>query len=394
MKMQPFTFYNPVELVAGPGTFEQLGEKVAKLGCQAMLVTGRNAMRKAGYLDRALQMLTDAGVQCVLFDKAIPNPTDELADEGGRLARETNCNVVIGLGGGSAMDTAKAIAVAATHSQPIAEFLVSGPYGQPRIPSAATLPIVCVTTTAGTSSQLTPFAVATVTATRQKNAIAGRNIYPRVAICDPTLTMSVPPRITAACGIDVLCHSIETFINTMTQPLAEAFAQRAISLVAEYLPRAVADGQDAEARQMMSLADIFAGYALSNCGATVLHALEHPISALYPHVPHGEGLAAMLIAYGRMMPSRAPAKLARLAELLGEDVSGLSDEQAAGKAAAGLQALLEQVNLRLRLRDLGVEHESLPRIADDALDYMQRGIAKTPGKLTRDDLIALLEASY
>jgi len=392
--MEQFSFFNPVQLLAGPGSFERLAEEAAKLGHQALLVTGRSAVRKAGYLDRASLLLAQAGLECIIFDQVIPNPTDALVDRGGQLARDSGCDLVIGLGGGSAMDTAKAIAVAATHQYPIAEFIRPGKHGKARVPTADTLPIICVTTTSGTSSQLTPFAVVTVTATQEKDAIASPHIYPRVAICDPNLTAGLPPRITAATGVDVLCHSIETYINNITQPVAELFSQRAIELVVEYLPRAVADGDDAEARQMMSLADIFAGYALSNCGATVMHALEHPISALYPEVAHGEGLAALLVPYAEMMPSRAAPKLARFAELLGQDVAGLPEAEAASRAAAGVESLLDAVNLRLRLRDLNVERESLPQIVDGAMGYMSRGVTKTPGELTRHDLMALLEASY
>jgi alcohol dehydrogenase len=392
--MPCYSFYNPVKLWFGNGMLSKLGEEAAALGHRALLVTGRSSARASGLLDRATAILAAARVDCALFEEVIPNPTDELIDRGGALARSHGCDLVIGLGGGSAMDSAKGIAVAATHPYPIAQFLEAGTHGPARIATAATLPTICVTTTSGTSSQLTPFAVATVGATRVKNAIGGPHVYPRVAISDPELTLGKPPRVTAATGIDVLCHSVEGFINNITQPIAELVAQRAIALVHEYLPAAVADGTDLAAREMMSQADVFAGYSLSNCGATVMHALEHPISGLNPDVPHGEGLAALLVPYARLFRHRDPARFGRFAELLGADITGLSEADAAERAAPAAEALLEMIGLKIRLRDLGVDPASFGEIADGALGYMTRGIVKTPGEVTREDLIELLEASY
>lgn len=389
--MLEFGYYNPVRLVFGPGAFDEIGDHAKEHGSRALLVTGRMAMRSSGVLDRALDRLGDAGIAVTLFDRVIPNPTDEVVTEGVELAVAEGCDVIVAVGGGSAMDTGKAIAIAATHDVPISEFLKAEDKAEP---TEATLPIICATTTSGTSSELTPFAVVTVTESRMKNAIGSDHIFPRVAICDPELTLTCPPGVTAVTGADVFCHAIEGYISNVATPLTDHFAEKAMALVGAWLPSACAEGDNLEHRYNMSLANVFAGYELSKCGATIMHALEHPISAHYPEVAHGAGLVTMLVAYAETFWRHDPAKFARVAELLGAEVAGASLEDAARMAAPAIKGLLRSIDLDIGLSDLGVEREMLPTLADDTLRYMTRGIAKMPCECDRDDLIALLEASY
>ncbi len=382
--MDAFSFYNPVRLIYGEGRFAELGQLCRGLGKRALVVTGRSAARKHGYIDGAARSLAAAGIDCATFEQVPPNPTDTAVDAGGRMAREHGCDLVIGLGGGSAMDAAKGVAVATVHEEPIREYLMPGPHGEKRLP-AAVLPVVCVTTTSGTSSELTSIGVITITETREKAALISDMLYPRVSICDPELTHTMSPETTAATGIDVLCHAAEGFISTASNPLGDVNAERAISLVAEYLPRAFDDGSDREARAMMSLANVHAGVTLSNCGCTVLHGLEHPISGHYPQVAHGAGLAALFRAYCRIGWEADAAKFARLSELLG----GPSDPQA---AETQVDRLLKRVNLDVRLSDLGVEEAAIPAIVDDSLRYMGRALMKTPCGASRELLVEVMEA--
>ncbi len=390
--MRPFTFYSPVRLLFGEGRFDELGRHASALGRHALIVTSRQAMRAAGWLDQACELLTDAGLAVTVFDRVTPNPTDGLVNEGGRVAREAGCDVVVGLGGGSSMDAAKAIAVRATHAEPIAEYVCDGPWGARKDPTWATLAVICVTSTSGTSSELTPFAVVTVEELRTKAAIRHEAIYARVALDDPRLTYSVPPRVTAATGLDVFCHSIEAYLSPECHPLGEAVAARAMTIVARRLARVVADGGDTEARAQLMVANVFAGYALSQVGATVVHALEHPVSALHPEVPHGEGLAALLPAYARLMAERVPERLASVAECFGLSASGPTD-RVAGTVVGAIEGLLEEVGLRMALRDLQVTAEELPEIAAGAQDYMAGALEKTPGGTDTDFLLRLLQMS-
>ncbi len=389
--MTEFKYYNPVRLVFGPGAFDEIGDHAKQHGSRALLVTGCTAVRSSGVLDRALSHLDDAGMAVALFDRVIPNPTDEVVTAGAELALAEDCDVVVAVGGGSAMDTAKAIAIAATHDLPISEFLKAEDKAEP---TEATLPIICATTTSGTSSELTPFAVVTVTGRQMKNAIGSDHIFPRVGICDPELTLTCPPRVTATTGADVFCHAIEGYFSNVATPLTDHFAEKAMELVGAWLPLAYAEGDKLENRYHMSLANVFAGYELSNCGATIMHALEHPISAHYPEVAHGAGLAPLLVPYAETFSRYDPVKFARVAQLLGAEVAGASVEDAARMAAPAIQGLLRSIELDTGLSELGVEREMLPALADDALRYMTHGIAKMPCEVSRDDLIALLEASY
>ncbi len=380
------TFYNPVRLTLGAGTFAQLGPLTAPYGSHALIVTGREAMQRTGRLDQAQQLLAAAGVQSTVFTGVRPNPTDVSIREAASLCRERGCEVVVGLGGGSPMDAAKGVAVAATHDRDIDDFLLFGPEGKKATPGPQTLPLVCVTTTAGTSSQLTPFAIINAEAACVKTSMAGDAIFPRVAICDPELAYSAPPRVTAATGLDVLCHSVEAYFSRGASPVTDLCVERAVALVAQFLPRAVADGSDPEARRALTEADVFAGYGLSNCGGTIIHAIEHPLSAHYPDLTHGEGLAALLPAYARLFAPRAPERFARLAALLGAAPEAEQFEPA-------LRQLLQEVGLQLSLRDLGVQEERLEAIVADTLYYNRGTLDRMPVAVGETEVRAMLEAS-
>ena len=389
--MDRFEFRNPVRLVFGRGVFDEIGEHAAPLGKRALLVTGRNAARGSGLLDRAVDRLGAAGVEVTLFEKIMPNPTDAIVDEGAALAREEGVDVVVAVGGGSTMDAAKAIAVGATHDGPIAAYLR---VEDRLLPTEATLPLICATTTAGTASELTPFAVVSTTAATMKSAIANDNIYPSVAIVDPEVTLTCPENVTANTGADVLAHAMEGYFSTAASPVTDLYAERSIGIVGRWLPRAIRDCEDIVAREWMSLANVYAGYVLSNCGASVMHALEHPMSAHHPEIAHGAGLSVMFVNYAKHYWDRDPLKFGRIAHLLGRGVAGAPPEQSAQYAADALRALLSSIGLDISMSDLGIERAEIPTLVDDALTYMAGAVQKTPADLTRDDLIRLLEDSF
>jgi alcohol dehydrogenase class IV len=388
-----FEFWAPGRLVFGEGAFERVGEKVAEFGEKVMVVTGRRAMRETGQLDRALGLLEQAGVAAIVYSEVPANPTLEAAQLGAELARSERCDVVLGLGGGSAMDAAKAIAIGATHKQPIRDFMVAKE-GKPRQPTDATLPVLCATSTAGTASELTPFSVLTITDIFQKSAIRSPHIQPRVAIEDPELTYSASPEITASTGIDVMCHALESYISNAATPITDLMSQEAIRLVGLFLPRAYRDGQDIVARRQMMLANAYAGYGLACCGTTIMHGMEHPVSAYHPAVAHGTGLAALIPAWVQTVGPRMPERIARVAELLGRDTTGLGPEQAAAEARTALTELLQTVGLSVRLRDLGVQEDQFSQMAQDTCRYMGATVTKTPGEPSCEQITELLRAAY
>ncbi|HCU33908.1 MAG TPA: hypothetical protein DGT21_00260 [Armatimonadetes bacterium] len=387
-----FTSFNPTRIHFGEGMFSQLGQIAAPYGTRAMLVTGRCAMERSGHLQKALDMLAAAGMDVEVFNRVPANPPLGLCEQGALVAREFGAECIIALGGGSSIDAAKAIAVGATHDEPLKSFLFPREDGTKPSPTDATLPVVAVTSTAGTSSEMTPFAVISVSETHEKTAIAGPAVYPKEAIQDPELTYSAPAEVTAATGVDVLCHSVEGYISTVATPLVDAMAERAIGLVGRSLAAAVADGGNTQARRDMMLGDCFAGYVLSQTGGNIMHAVEHPMSGHHPDIAHGAGLASVLVGWARMMWERDTGKFAFIARALG--VTDCDDAAAASRAPDALQSLLESVGLSIRLRELGIAEEMLPTLVDDALRYMGGAVAKTLGGATRADLLDLLRASY
>ena len=214
-----------------------------------------------------------------------------------------------------------------------------------------------------------------------------------MAIADPELTYSLPPHVTAQTGIDVMCHALESYVSANAMPVTDLTSQEAIQLVGKYLPVAFNDGGNIEARGQMMLANCLAGYGLANCGASIMHGLEHPVSGHYPQVAHGAGLAAMIRPWARLLWPIMPEKFARITELLTGDCPG-DIQDAAQRAEIALGGLLEMVGLNLRLRDLGVEESNLPTMVADTGRYMAGAIKNTPGALTSEQVLELLQAAY
>jgi len=388
-----FEFRAATRLVFGEGTFGQIGQRASQYGSKVLLVTGRTALLQSGHVQRATELLAAAGAAVELFAQIPSNPTADIVDQGAAVARAAQCDLVVGLGGGSAMDAAKAIAVCAGLERPVRDFMVADAEGHKVLPDARTLPVICVTSTAGTSSELTPFAVLTLPETNEKSAIRSEFIQPRVAIEDPELTYSAPPLVTATTGIDVLCHALESYVSLKGTPVTDLMSQEAIRLVGQHLPCAFADGSDVLARQQLMLANTFAGYGLACCGATIMHGMEHPVSGYYPEVAHGAGLAAMLRPWARKLWPQMPSHFARVTQLLTGECPSDTDD-AASRAESAIGALLQQVGLDLRLRDLGVDPANLPAMAQDTCRYMAGAVSNTPGDLTCEDVLELLESAY
>lgn len=387
-----FAYYNPTRLMFGEETFGALGEVTAPLGTHALLVTGRSAMEKAGYTQAATELMEQAGLKVSVYNKIPSNPPLSVIKYGGELVRTIGCDLIVGLGGGSAMDAAKAIAVAATHEGCPSQFLLPDSAGRKKKPGPDTLPVVCVTSTAGTSSELTPFAVITVDDTYEKTSLASDYTYPRVAICDPELTYSLPQAVTASTGVDIFCHAAEGFISTIATPLTDLHALRAMELVAANLPTVIADGQDAGARRNMSLANVFAGFTLSQMGTNLMHGLDHPMSGRFPHVAHGAGLAAVIVGWARFMWQRDPRKFAQIARIFGSVAD--DDMEAAAETPDVLAAFLKQVGMDVKLRDLEIPEEAIQILADDSVRYMMGGISKTPGGVTHSDILNMLREAW
>ena len=382
-----FSYYQPTELIFGRGKIQELGRLAKRFGSRTLLVTVAETPLLAPQFLRVKRILAEAGLEAVHYDGVIPNPTVASIDNGAKIAREFGAQSVIGLGGGSSMDSAKAIAVAATHEGSCWDYLF---YKKP--PTRKTLPIIAASTTSGTGSQVTQVAVITNPAARDKSAIFHSNIYPSISVVDPELMLSLPPSVTAPTGFDVLCHAFESTLHPNCNPVVEAFSWEAIGRVVRELPKAMANGADLDARESMAVADTLAGYCIASAGVTLPHGMGMAIGGMYPRVAHGVALAIVYPAFARFTWQSAVPQFARLARVLGGAKPGTSGRAAAESCAVLIETFLASLRLRLGLADFDVPERELPALAAQCMvlpDYKSN-----PRLAARDEMESLLQASY
>ncbi len=385
--MKSFNYLAPTEIVFGCGRVDELGTLAARYGKKALLVTVPEFPAIVPLYARVKKNLADAGIEFAHFDGVIPNPTTAEVTAGAKLAKEFGADVIIGLGGGSSMDTAKAIAVEATHPGTAWDYLhyTDGP-------TEKTLPIIAVGTTAGTGSQTTPCAVVTKTENKDKSAIWHKNIFPRVAIVDPEVTATMPKSVTAQTGFDAFCHNFEAYLSVNTNPLVEAMAVDAIRIIAQYLPRAVKDGSDIEARSQMAWADTLGGLTNASAGVTLPHGLGMQVGGHCPHVTHGQALAVFYPAFTRYTYPAAIDKFAKIGRLFDPSLADVSDEIAAEKSCEAIDAFLKEIGLWISFKELGVTKEDIRAIAD--CGQVLGDYKNNPRVATIDEMYELLMSCY
>jgi Iron-containing alcohol dehydrogenase. len=331
-----FTYFMPTEIIFGPGTLEKLAT-VQLPGKKALLVIGSgNSMRKHGYLDRVTSYLKQNNVDYVVYDKILPNPIADHVAEGAKLAKENGCDFVIGLGGGSTIDSSKAIAVMAKNPGDYWDY-VSGGSGKGMEVKNGALPIVAIPTTAGTGTESDPWAVVTKTETNEKIGFGCKYTYPTLSIVDPELMVSIPPKFTAYQGMDAFFHSVEGYLATVNQPGSDVLALQSISLITENLPKAVEDGNNIEARTALAWASTAAGIVESLSSCISHHSMEHALSAYHPDIPHGAGLIMLSVSYFSFMASKVPDRFVDIAKAMGEDINGATKEEQAMSFIKGLK---------------------------------------------------------
>jgi alcohol dehydrogenase class IV len=301
---------------------------------------------QAAVVDQAVDLLKQAGVSTVVFAEAVANPSNVLIDKGSQLARDERCDVVIGLGGGSAMDTAKGIAVAAPEDVGIWKIFEGAPIQHP------SLPIVAVPTTAGTGSEATYYTVVSNYALHRKEGFARPQFFPAISIIDPRLTVSMPPRITAETGMDTFVHAIEAYTSRLASPVSDLFAAEAIRLVTKSLLQAAHNGQDLEARTDMLLASTLAGIAITHADTCLAHVIGEAVGAVF-NTPHGLSVTLALPAVMEYNCLANPSKYAGITHRMGAG-DGLSETQAAQKSSALVRQLIKDLGLPCGLAALGV----------------------------------------
>ncbi|UCC21955.1 MAG: iron-containing alcohol dehydrogenase [Planctomycetota bacterium] len=386
--MKNFNYYQPTEIRFGCGRLSEAGEVAAKLGKRCLLVTVPAFAALEPVFDKVKASLADAGVEVAHFDGVVPNPTTESITAGAKAAKAHKADVVLGLGGGSSMDSAKAIAVEASHKGTCWDYL----WFSETQPTEKTLPVIAVTTTSGTGSHVTQVAVVTNTEKRDKSAIYNPIVYPRVSIVDPELMVTVPEHVTASTGFDVFCHAFETYIHPNASPYTDIIAEEAIRLVAKYLPVVVKDGANIEARTAMAWADTLAGLCIANAGVTLPHGMGMAIGGMYPHVMHGEALAVTYPDFMRYTYRSALKQFATVGRIFNSALESESDETAAEKSCEEIDRLLKEIGMWLTLDGLKVPEDELPQLAEQCLvlpDYKSNPKVATP-----DDVSEILKSSY
>jgi len=374
---QNFQFHLSTEIVFGAGVLAQLGEKCRRFGTRALIVCDPFTV-KCGLSERAVKILAESGIRATIYDGVVPNPTAPMIDQGGDAAKKFKAEMVIGIGGGSGMDTAKGVAVAATNPGSIWPYAI----GEKPIANKL-LPIIEITTTSGTGSQCTCFAVISNPETKQKPGMGG--VLPDVAIVDPELTATMPYGLTLSTGFDVFSHAVEAYTSSLASPLSDMYAEKALRLVGQYLPRVCRDGQDKEARAGMALADTCAGIAICQAGVTVAHVVSHMIGGHYHDIAHGDALASIYREIMVFNNGGMPQKDAFIADSL---VPGSRD------AVTAFDEFFGQFKFENRLKQKYQTDPGLTkRIAEDTFTYMKFYTGLGPVKIDVSDVERILEKS-
>ncbi|MBM7646948.1 choline dehydrogenase [Scopulibacillus daqui] len=356
------TFEIPTVIKHGIGAVKHLGDEVRKLGVSKVMLVTDPGIYHAGVTKPVEESLKNAGIEIVLFNKVEANPPVRIVNEGTNLYKENNCDGLVAVGGGSSMDTAKAVGVEVAHGECVLEYEAAEgkkPLSK-RIPPLTTVP-----TTAGTGSEVTQWAVITDEEREFKFNTGGPLIAAHLTIIDPELHTSMPPHVTAMTGIDALSHAIECYTMHYAQPITDAVALLAIEYVAKYLRRAYANGQDIEARYGMAQAAMLAGLSYGSESAGAAHAMAQTLGGIIP-VAHGQCVAAMLGPVMEYNWKGHPEKFARIAKALGVKTDNMSTEEAAKAAVLEVYNLVEEMDIP-SLEEQGVPKDMIPRLAKEAM---------------------------
>jgi alcohol dehydrogenase len=359
---QTFGFYIPCVNLMGVGCHKELGNRIKDYSCTRPLIVTDEGITKIGMTGKIAAMVA-AAVDCepVIYDKTIPNPTDNNVSEGLELYQKNNCDMIISLGGGSAHDCAKGIGIVATNGGTIHD------YEGVDKSTKAMPPFIAINTTAGTASEMTRFCIITDTSRHIKMAIIDWRVTPSIALNDPELMKGMPPFLTACTGMDALTHAFEAYVSTIATPVTDACALKAIELIAENLRPAVANGDDMLARDNMAYAEFLAGMAFNNASLGYVHAMAHQLGGFY-NLPHGMCNAILL---PHVENYNLIAKLDRFADIaiaMGENIEGLSLREAADCALEAIRTLSVDVGIPSGLAELGVKEEDLEVMAENAMN--------------------------
>ena len=373
-------YYVPSINLMGAGCLNDLGATVNDLGFKKAFVITDNFLMSNGVANKVLNVLEGAGIAYEVYSEVVPNPTCKNVHDGLERLKGTDCDFLVSIGGGSPQDTAKAIGILATNGGHIKE------YEGVNLSKNKSLPIVAVNTTAGTSSEVTINYVVTDEERHVKMVMVDKNSLATVTVNDPELMVEKPASLTAATGMDALTHAIETIVTPGAYPISDATALAAVKIIFDYLPRAVENGHDIEAREQMVYAVFLGGIAFSNAGLGNVHAMAHQLGGIY-NLPHGV-CNAMLLPYVEEENAKyVPEKFVSIANVLGYDVEGKSAQECAAFVVDSMKELAKKVGIPATLGELGVNDVDFDLLAENAMkDICAPG---NPVEFTKEQIIEL-----
>ena len=381
--MKKYEFLSPETIIYGKDALLDSGDKIKTFGDKALIVTDQ-MMTRLGYTKKITDILQDKGIEHCIYDEVNDEPIDLMIQKGAKIYKENNCEFLITLGGGSPIDAAKAIGILVTNPGKISDYM-----GQEKVKNAIP-PLVAIPTTAGTGSEATKFTIITNTESDVKMLVGSPLILPDMAIVDCCLTLSVPPDLTAATGIDALTHAIEAYTSVKSQPLSDQFALSAIRRIAKNLKAACINGNDKEARDEMMLASLEAGIAFSNSSVTLVHGMSRPIGAVF-HIPHGISNAVLLPTCMEYAVEGAPERFAQVAKAMGVS-EDYDDLELAKEGAKMVKKLCEDIKIP-KVIELGIDKEEFlkytDKMAEDALASGSPG--NTYRAPSKEDIIKIYE---
>ncbi len=389
-----FECYIPSKILFGPGKLNELSKIKLPGGKALIVISSGTSMRKYGYLDRVISLLKDNNVESVVFDKILPNPIKKHVMEGAELAKTEKCDFVIGLGGGSSIDSAKSIAVMVNNPGDYWDY-INGGSGKGKPVENGALPIVAITTTAGTGTEADPWTVITKEDSSEKIGFGTTDTFPTLSIVDPELMLSVPPKLTAYQGFDALFHATEGYIANVANPISDIFALKSIELLFKYLPIVVSDGNNIEARTQVALANTLSGLVESTSSCTSEHSLEHALSACHPDLPHGAGLIMLSEAYYTFFADKIPDRIANMARIVGGNADELSEKERAMSFITALINLQKSCGVdNLKMSDFAISKDEISQLAENAR-YTMGGLFQVDRyKLSYEETVEILEKAY
>ncbi len=387
--MNSFTYFMPTKIFFGRGQIEKIGTEKLPGKKALIVISAGGSMKRQGYLERVEKLLEKNSCEYVLFDRIKPNPAYRHVMEGAELARKEGCDFVIGLGGGSSIDSAKSISVMATNEGDYWDFIAGGSGKQKPVENDP-LPVIAITTTAGTGTEADPWTVITREETNEKIGFGYEKTFPVISIVDPDLMMTVPPKLTAYQGFDALFHAVEGYIANISTPFSDIYALKSIELIGRSLARAVNNGSDADARADIALANTISGFVESTSSCTSEHSLEHALSAFHHDLPHGAGLIMISLAYHEYFSGKVPDRYIDMARALGK-----RDADKPEDFLAALKELQEKCGVAdLRMSEYGIKKEDSEKYAENAFENMGGLFSLDPVQMTKDDAVSIIEKSY